>query len=148
MIGSVEQSRLIQFIRSGGGLYLEGNDLYKDHRNTALSDYLPGTFGGDGRGAWLGNISRVEGPEGTVVQGFVFKFPQWGHADEAPDEIIQGENDTVLLTCQKGHVRVLATGPMNQYNVVASSVMFGVLRQGEKHRSLDTLMQRYLKFLF
>ena len=136
-----------RFLDSGKPLYIEGNDLYRDHQSTELYTYWGATYVGDGQEAWLGNIDSVLGVEGTFLGGLVYRFPQWADVDEKPDIITASGTGNLILTSQDGLGRAVSNIG-NGYRVITSSIIFGAIFASEGNPEPDQLFAAYLDFLF
>ncbi|MCK5148452.1 hypothetical protein KAR48_16970 [bacterium] len=132
-------------MKQGGALYIEGNDLYRDHRGSDVAPWLPGTFKSDGNGAWLGNIKNLKGYDTSTTAGMYFNFPKWGWTDESPDEIDPLQAD-VFLESQDRRCRV-AGKITDSAKIIASTIVFGAIHTTETSTSLDMLLEIYLTYL-
>jgi hypothetical protein len=146
---------LIDYLNSGGNLYIEGCDLGFYNANGqgyyfGLWDYLGTQYLGDGNDYIVGNVSSLIGETDTPAAGYTFGYPYQGY--EGPDNYVdifgsQGGGAFQLFHSQDGLGRVIALIASN-YRVVTSSVIFGFTsQQGKDSASERTeLMADYLEF--
>ncbi len=147
MISSVELSRLISYLKNGNGLYIEGNDFFRDHQDSGLFDHLGCAYVEDGDSWFRGKISTLQGQRRGITSKFSFKFLDRIEPNASPD-IIEATEGRVIFASQDGKGRAVSyANRVEGYNVIVSSFAFGGLLDGKRSNTKKELMKRYLKFL-
>ena len=141
---SPEESLFVNYLQSGGGLYIEGNDIgwtYDDGSGfTNIWPYFHANYLDDG----TGDAGTLNGIAGTFTEGMSFTYsgPQYyiDHFSAAADAW------EILENASPAYYTVIAFGDTTyHYNTILSSVPYAALTGTTPNP--DTLMQDYYNFL-
>jgi len=122
-------------------VYVEGSNVGYDHYTTAFFAHLGAGYANTGGENLINSISGVEG---TFAAPNDFPFPD-GDPDYGVDELRAGQG-TSFLTCQGNRVRAVCYDA-DGYRAICSSIILGVLADGEFTNTKASLMARYLGYL-
>lgn len=144
-IAPAEQDRLIEFLQSGKGLYIEGTDFGSDNSNSNLYAYFGCNLISNGNSALFGNVRTIFGQPTTIVEGIIFNYLY----QEGPDhyvDAISSNGGTIFFIDQNDTGRaVYYSGPNNSYRTIHSTLIFGALKETLNTR--NELMARYMNYL-
>ena len=128
-------------MNNGGCLYIEGSNVGYDHQGTEFFEHLGCGFVSIGQDNM---IDEIAGCEGTFTEPNSFSYPD-GDADYHIDELSAGAG-VAFFCCQRDRARSVYYDA-GYYRVIVSSVILGVLPDGDYSDSKATLMDRYVNFL-
>ena len=145
IIAQDEQSRLVDFLDNGKGLYIEGADFAASNNGTPLFEMFGCTYVDNGMPADTGNVSSITGQFGSIVDGKTYSYLY----KEPPDnfvDYISANGGTIIFKSQDSLGRaVMYSGPSNNYRTIHSSFVFSALRDGLHTK--EQLMDIYLNYL-
>ncbi len=138
--GSAEETALVDYLDSGGNLYMEGGDVWCYDANPAtLRSYFSIIPEGDG----TDDLSTVAGVIGTFTAGTSFSYGGengWiDHLGAAAPAFEIFTNATVGYGCAVAH-------DAGSYHSIAASFEFGGLSDGASPSTRGELMSQYLDF--
>jgi hypothetical protein len=141
----VEQSRLINFLDTGKGLYIEGTDFGYDNHSTALYQRFGCSYDGDGYPYTTGNVQYVDGQSGSFAAGLSYDYMYQQLVDNYVD-FLGSTGGTLFFRSQDSQARAVNySGPANAQRAVHSAVVFGALRNGPDTKL--NLMDIYMNYL-
>lgn len=138
----MEQSRLINFLNAGKGLYIEGCDFGFDNYTTQLYQKFGCTYLGDGNSS--GNVSSVTGQSSTIVEGKSYDY-LYGQGPDFYVDYIGANGGTIFFTSQDNRGRAVNYDGGGTYRSIHSTSIFGALRNGTYDK--DELMGIYMDYL-
>jgi hypothetical protein len=149
-VSAEEQTKLVNYLNSGKGLYLEGTNIGDDFAGTELL-------------AMLGIESGVQGEDNEQTGGVVgldntfTATKMYDYRDTNPGQspsycvgklnrLTVGDGEAILKSVSDDVVRAVANQGSN-YRAIGSTIVLGGLFDGETHNTKKNLLQLYLSFL-
>ncbi len=147
-----QRDRLMDYMDSGGPLYIEGGEVGNTYAYTPFYDYLGVEYVDDGRPKAEGNVNEALGT--NSLDGIDLEYPPY--MSENPDNFIdelreEGDNAEMVMVSKRpgnqsnGRV-VWFADPNGSSRVVYSSIIFGGLKDGTSGNK-NQLMGQYVAFL-
>lgn len=147
VIDAAARQRLIEHLRKGGSLYLEGNDFARDHLDGGFLPLLGCSFVNDGGNWFQGKITELIGQNHTITQKIRFKYSDMLEPNESVD-VIEANGGELIFVSEDGKGRAVAYHNKPEgYKVISTSFVFGALIDEENLNTKRELMSRYLHYL-
>ena len=141
----MEQSRLINFLDTGGGVYIEGTDFGYDNSSTTLYQRFGCSYAGDGNPSTTGNVQYVDGQSGSFADAMSYNYPYQQLVDNYVD-FLGSTGGTLFFRSQDNLGRAVNyNGPTNGQRAIHSAVVFGALQNGTDTKL--ALMDIYMNYL-
>jgi hypothetical protein len=148
-----QRDRLMNYMDSGGPLYIEGGEVGNTYAFTPFYNYLGVEYVDDGRPKAEGNVNEALGT--NSLDGIDLEYAPY--MSENPDNFIDelredGVNAEMVMVSKRsgnqsnGRVVWYANTTFDSYRVVYSSIIFGGFRDGTSDNK-DQLMGQYIAFL-
>ncbi len=143
-VAPAEQTKLIDYLYTGKGLYIEGPDFGYNNSSTQLYQKFGCTYAGDGNAS--GNVQTVTGQTGTMTDGFSYDY-LYGQGPDSYVDVIGENGGTLFFQDQNTRGRaIMYDGPSGEYRAIHSTFIFGALRNGTNTK--NELMDAYIGYLF
>lgn len=133
-----EGTILNEFIENGGRVYMEGGDTWAFDDQTVAHEKFMINGIEDG----TGDLNRLLGIEGTMVQGYTFNY---GGENSYIDKIAPLEGANIILENDSPVYGTVISFENEVYKTIGSSACFGGLVD-EEGSTKDGLMAEYLYF--
>ncbi len=133
-----EAGLLNTYLENGGRVYMEGGDTWAFDDQTSLH----GKFMIEGIDDGSGDLSRIRGPEGSMLKGFEFEFDG---VNNYIDRLAPLEDAQVILQNEAPEYATAISFENETYKTIGSSADFGGLVD-EEGSSKAGLMAQYLYF--
>ena len=141
----MEQSRLINFLDTGGGVYIEGTDFGYDNSTTTLYQRFGCSYVGDGNPYTTGNVQYVDGQSGSFADAMSYNYPYQQLVDNYVD-ILGSTGGTLFFRSQDNQGRAVNySGSSGGQRAIHSAVVFGALQNGTDTKV--ALMDIYMNYL-
>jgi len=138
VLSNEEGQMLSDYLDNGGRVYMEGGDTWAFDDATAVHE----KFMIDGTGDGQGDINRIYGYEGSMLQGYSFTFDGVNNYIDRLSPI--GDAQPLLQNENPNYITAISY-ENETYKTIGSSADFGGL-VGEDGWSKDALMAEYLYF--
>ena len=133
----------MNYLNSGGSVYLEGTDIGYNNSTTSLWPMLGITYLADGSPFATGNVQTLTGE--NMASGLTFGYPYKTVPDNYVDEFGAGAGELALV-CQSAKGRVgYYSGPTGTYRTITSAVIFGAIEDGSNTKA--ELLGLYMEYL-
>lgn len=139
---SSQQTKLIDFLNSGKGLYVGGNDFGYFHGSDPIYAMFGCTYLGDHTA-----ISSMTGQAATLLEGSTINYTASGYADDYLDWIGSSGGD-LLYKCQSNLYRAVSyAGADGSYRAIHSAFWFGALKDANASHTKAEIMAAYVRYL-
>lgn len=138
-----EQQYLVDYLNSGGALYIEGSDVGDDLQGTNLfamfaADFLAG--GGQNE------ISTLSGQPGTITENLSYTYNSNDTDCHYSVDHLAANGGEVLFQSNEGYEPVIASD-FRGYRTIVSSVILGCYTNSTGNNTREYLMDQYLSHL-
>jgi len=135
----------MEYMDSGGSVYLEGNDFGYLHAYDPLYPYFGCIYVGDGNYSF--NVDHLYGQPETILDGFHLRYMYGLEPDYYVDEIAADEG-TILFLCQQNKGRAVNwDGAGHDYRAIHSTFVFGAMIDQMPPDTKQEVMAVYLDYL-
>jgi len=142
VLTTAEAQKMINFLNSGGRLYMEGGDTWFFDQISNPTNLHP-MFNINGKGDNGGDITTLLGKTGTFTEGMSFTFG----GDEGYIDKLEPKNQAfTVLSNQSLPFDVTIANEDTDYKTIGSSIEFGGLIDATFPSTKVELMQQYLTF--
>ncbi|GAB4343268.1 MAG: hypothetical protein Kow0037_31240 [Calditrichia bacterium] len=141
LLGEGASNRLINYLSSGGNVYLEGGDFWSDPNQQllAVSQYfhIQSLSGGQG------DLTQVSGVPMTFTEGLFFNYV--GENQSIDDIVNQSDSETILYNPADNNGCAVAYNS-GSYKTIGASFQLGGLADGAYPNTATEYIRRVLEF--
>ncbi len=141
-MNSDEQNILIDYLNSGGSLYIEGADVAEGHQDTDFLDLLGFELFDPGAS---NEVFSLDGEDGTIAADLSFSYQGGTDAHYSLDKLSVTSGE-ILFTSENDLTCVVACDNRG-YRTIAASPILGAIADGPGNNTKEFLMEVYLDFL-
>jgi hypothetical protein len=141
-VGPTQQQQLINYLNSGGAVYMEGADVGYSHQGTDFFNMFGATFEGNG---YENTIQEIWGVDGLFAAPNTFIYPFGTDADYSID-MLGADAGIALLQSQEETGRAVLYDS-GSYRTIIASPIIGAYKNGSGSSTKASLMSRYVNFL-
>jgi hypothetical protein len=135
----------MQYMDSGGSVYLEGNDFGYYHAYDPLYQYFGCLYLGDGNMSQ--NVDHLYGQPGTILNGFHLRY-MYGQAPDYYVDVIGADEGTLIFLDQLNKGRAVNwDGAGHDYRAIHSAFVFSAMIDQTAPDTKQEVMAAYLDYL-